>query len=133
MKNIILTRLITFITISFFIFIAFGSLDSSSSSSSSSSPYRAQTKKVEYKVTCICNDGCDLTYQNKTGGTNQTTVYDNWTYEFIGKPRDFIYLSAQLQGYGLVKTKIYINGSLYQESSSDTEYGISSVSGSVPR
>ena len=133
-NNLLFSRLITFVTIFFFVFIAFGSLGSSSSSSSSSyKQNKPQKKSVTYEVQCICFDGCDLTYQNRTGGTNQTSVSDDWNYVFSGSPGDFIYLSAQLQGRGLVRTKIYIDGVLFQESSSNSEYGISNVSGSVPR
>lgn len=120
----------------FFLFIALGSLDSSSESNSEGKPHKlvpSKNKLVTYEVECNCSDGCDLTYSNKTGGTNQTSISEDWKYSYKANPRDFLYISAQLQGIGLVRTKIYIGGVLFQESTTNSEYGIASVSGSVPR
>ena len=98
---------------------------------SSSKKPRPTTYKVEYRVSGSSSEA-SLTYQNKSGGTDQKLVSLPWKYSFSGSPGDFLYLSAQnQQSYGTVKTEIKLNGAVVQSAESNDEYGIASVSGRI--
>ena len=74
-----------------------------------------------------------LTYQNESGGTEQRTIVTPWKLEFKAQRNAFVYISAQKRHEaGAVRTAIYVNGLLLQEAESTSEYGIATVSGSVP-
>tara|TARA_B100000780_G_C20969307_1_gene386994 strand:+ start:86 stop:493 length:408 start_codon:yes stop_codon:yes gene_type:complete len=88
--------------------------------------------KVTYKVEYICDDGCDLTYTNEYGGTEQISINNDWTYDFISTPGKFTYLSAQLQNSGWVSVEILCNNNTFKHAMSSSDFGIASVSGSIP-
>lgn len=106
--------------------------------SNASFPHDAlKATTTERKVTYVVGGSTSsarLTYRNESGGTEQRTVSLPWTLEMRAVPGQFLYLSAQKkQTYGTVKTSIEIEGQVLQEAESDTEYGIASASGRVPR
>ena len=104
-----------------------------SRSSASRPPARSAptTYSVVYSVGGTASSA-SLTYQNKSGGTDQKKVSLPWTYSFNGKPGDFLYLSAQNEKeYGTVTAEIKLNGTTVQSAESNDGYGIASVSGSI--
>ncbi len=91
----------------------------------------AKSYKVTYKVGGTA-DRASITIQNASGGTEQKSVSVPWSTSFEGRPGQFVYLSAQNKSeYGTVKATIELNGTTVQEASSNEEYGIASVSGSI--
>lgn len=91
----------------------------------------AQSYKVTYKVGGSTSKA-SITIQNSSGGTEQREVRVPWSTSFHAKPGQFVYLSAQNKSeYGTVDARIELNGKTVQSASSNEEYGIASVSGSL--
>lgn len=93
---------------------------------------QATTYQVKYEITGNPKkESASLTYENETGNTEQKDVTMPWTEEFTASKGDFLYLSAQLDGNGSITCKIYLNGIVWQEATSQGEFVIASCSGSV--
>jgi hypothetical protein len=76
-----------------------------------------------------------LTYQNETGGTEQNDHATPWTLELSLRSGSFAYVSAQKADSFATVTltaRIYIDGKMVQEASSDSPYGVATVKGLVP-
>jgi hypothetical protein len=74
-----------------------------------------------------------LTYQNESGGTEQRDVAVPWKLELTATHGAFLYLAAQKHNrFGTIRVAILVNGQTLQAAESNAEYGIASVSGSVP-
>ena len=91
------------------------------------SQHAGDSYKVTYRV-----DGtqrASLTYTNATGGTEQHDVKLPWTITFQGRYGEFLYLSAQDNGYnGAIVVSISVNGRIVEDATSTEQYGIASVS-----
>jgi len=88
---------------------------------------------VEYYVTCN-PAGFDITYENKTGNTEQRTVNStSWSTSFEGHSGDFVYISAQANNYNAqVNVQIKYNDKVLKKASSSGDFVIATASGSVP-
>ncbi len=52
----------------------------------------AQSLVIKYEVEC---KECTVTYRDENGNSAEIKgVRDEWTYEFVGKPGQFVYVSA---------------------------------------
>jgi hypothetical protein len=89
------------------------------------------SKSAEYKV---LGDGtADLTYENKSGGTEQITVNLPWSLNINPVVRgQYLYISAQINGTGNVSCYILIDGITFKSSKSSGEYVIATCDGLVP-
>lgn len=86
--------------------------------------------EVKYSVYCA---SCDLTYENKSGNTEQITVSGSWDYEFEAEKGTFVYISAQNNNdHGTVSVQITVDGGVIEDASSTGAYVIATASGSVP-
>ena len=89
--------------------------------------------KVRYEVTGTIRQ-VSLTISNADGGTEQIDRSLPWKLEFTGKPGLFLYLAAQKSTKGgTITSAIYVNGVQQKSATSDADYGIASVSMSLPR
>ncbi len=79
-----------------------------------------------------------LTYTNESGGTEQNVAVLPWKLELGNqKAGSFEYISAQKEAaaegnYDSITVSIYVDGVLVKEASTAEDYGIATVSGSVP-
>lgn len=90
---------------------------------------------MKYEVLCTAIPNLvSITIENEGGGTSQyTDVATPWNYQFEGSSGDFVYVSAQnQQDHGNVTATIYINGGVFQTSTSSGAYVIASAYGSIP-
>lgn len=88
-------------------------------------------KSIKYTIKC---NSCDLTYENKSGGTEQIDDASyNWSYSFTGEVGQFVYISAQNNNNsGIVTVNISVDGEIYKTSTSTGAYVIATASGSIP-
>lgn len=103
------------------------------------SDHTVMSDKVEperHRVTYVV-DGytpASLTYRNESGGTEQRAVQLPWSLDMPNIPSgSILYLSAQNKSTGTIKARIYLDSRQLQMAESDAEYGIATVSGSIPR
>lgn len=88
---------------------------------------------IEYSITGSAG-AVGLTYQNASGGTEQRIVGLPSSMSFYSMPGRFVYVSAQNKtSSGDVHVSITVDGSVLQQATSSTAYGIATASGSVPR
>jgi hypothetical protein len=73
-----------------------------------------------------------VTIENESGGSEQHSVSVPWTKEFKAREGQFLYLSAQNQGWGVLEATIYVDGQPLQRAETTDQFGIASASGSVP-
>jgi hypothetical protein len=88
---------------------------------------------VEYRITGSARR-CSATYENSTGGTNQSEVNIPFSYSWSGaRIGDFLYMSCQIDtpgdGGNIVVT-IYKNGTLYKSAEAVGFPNIATASGS---
>lgn len=88
------------------------------------------THNVKYQLTGSASSA-SITIQNESGGSEQRVVSVPWTKEFTAPGGQFVYLSAQNEGYGNLEATIYIDGKPLQRAETTERYGIASASGSV--
>ncbi len=88
---------------------------------------------VEYRVTGSAGRAM-MTYENRTGGTEQITTNVPWSYNFsTSESGKFLYVSAQNQNdSGTVRVQIFVDNVLYKEATSTGAYVIATASGSTP-
>ena len=87
--------------------------------------------QIQYKVSGSYK--ASLTYRNAMGGTDQMKVSLPWTLTFAGMPGQFAYLSAQnTEDWGTIECAIFLDGVLVRRATSNSPYGIATVSGTVP-
>jgi hypothetical protein len=91
----------------------------------------ARTRQVRYFV--YGSGRASLTYRNESGGTEQVTVSLPWNLTFTGAVKQFVYLSAQKTGRdGSIECTIYLDDVPVKRASSNSPFGIASVSGTIP-
>lgn len=89
------------------------------------------SKTVVYRVTGT-GAYVDLTYRNKSGGTDQKSVSTPWEYKFTGNPGDHLYISAQTDKYGTpIKAEILVGGRVLYQGGASKEHGIATASGQL--
>ena len=100
---------------------------------SSCPPAKIDPVRVTYQVSG--KSGCtsaSITYENKSGGTEQRTVNLPWRTSFEAMPGQWLYLSAQNeQAHGYITVKIMEAGEYVEEAQSQGGYAIASCSRSV--
>ena len=77
---------------------------------------------------CVGGDA-NITIENSTGGTEQSTVTFPYELRFIRAPGEFVYISGQLQGGGTVTCQITSGGRQVQYATSSGEFSIATCSG----
>lgn len=94
-----------------------------------SEPTEKKYNNCFYKVTGTSAQGFDVTYQNKTQGTEQkSNVTSGWTYSLDAKSGDFLYISAQANSQNATVTvQIYHGPTLLKESKSSGNYVIATA------
>lgn len=91
-------------------------------------PTVSSTASIRYEVKSSI-EGFSLTYENKTGDTEQKDIYsDTWTYKWTGDPDDFLYVSAQLDGTGTIECWIYVDDVEVSHAESNGKYVIAKCS-----
>jgi hypothetical protein len=100
------------------------------SQSFSLAPSSSATHNVIYTVSGSALRA-SVTVENESGGTEQHTISLPWTKEFQAKDGQFVYLSAQNQGFGSLEAVIYVDGQPLQRAETTEQYGIASARGSV--
>jgi hypothetical protein len=90
---------------------------------------RPDSYHVMYELTGVGD--ASITIENESGGTEQHTVSLPWYKNFDARCGQFLYLSAQNDGYrfGELKATIYVDGHAIQNAETTEQYGIASVSG----
>jgi hypothetical protein len=88
------------------------------------------TRRVTY-VLRGSSTSASITIQNESGGSEQHVVSVPWAKEFRAAPGQFVYLSAQNQGWGDLEAVIYVDGQPLQSAEATQQYGIASASGTV--
>jgi hypothetical protein len=92
------------------------------------------THSVMYRVTTGGNRRVDLTYENEGGnGEQRSNVRTPWQVSYRMQDGDFVYVSAQLQAYGIVTCEILVDGAVVETATSSGQYVIATCSGSVGR
>ena len=94
-------------------------------------PFNDTIDQIEYAVTGTCGFSNLITIENKSGGTSQfSDVTLPWSYkwEMYYSSDDFLYVSAQNgTDSGSITVKIFINGSVAEESTSSGAYVIATA------
>lgn len=76
----------------------------------------------------VTDASSSLTYENESGNTEQHTVRLPWRLQFEAQEGQFLYISAQSDGYGN-SCKIKVNGMTVEQADSSGQYSIASCSG----
>jgi hypothetical protein len=89
--------------------------------------------KVEYSIVGSASD-VGITARNESGGTEQYEVSLPFNHTFYTTAGEFVYLSAQKKGEdGTISVRIRVDGTLLQEATASSPYGIASASGRIPK
>lgn len=92
---------------------------------------------VTYRIITTGNQRIQLTYENATGNTEQTTTTTQdatWEKSFRAEEGAFLYVSAQLgDAIGSIDCEIEVNGDVVERAHSSGAFSIATCSGSLPR
>lgn len=87
---------------------------------------------VRYEVVGSA-ESVNITFENAGGGISQmANVALPWSHSFSADPGDYVYLFAQNQGKnGSITVTIYKDGDVFKRATSEGEYVVASVSGTL--
>ena len=79
---------------------------------------------------CVGGDA-NITIENASGGTEQSTVTFPYSLTFVREPGSFVYISGQLQGTGTISCQITSGGQVVETATSTGQFVIAGCSGSA--